>query len=350
MDSLIGIIAFVLVLSAIVAIHEFGHLIAAKFYNVYCAEFAIGMGPLVYQKKGKETVYSIRALPIGGYVAMAGETEQQNDIFPTDLPKERMITGLNPWKRMVVQLAGIFMNLVLGFVIFTIVFSMWGSPSEASTYVASVMTDSPAQVAGFKVGDEIIELVVNDRLITVESYDYMTLSSEEESLERIYTVLRDDETVKLTVTPTFDEASQRYLVGVSFGAKALNFFEAIQAGFSYTIESMLLIFTVIRQLFVGQGLENLSGPVGIYTATSQVAAQGFVPLLYFTGILSVNVGVLQLLPLPALDGGRVVFSLWEAITGKPVNQKLETMLIVGSFVLLFLLIILVTFKDIITLL
>ena len=113
---------------------------------------------------------------------------------------------------------------------------------------------------------------------------------------------------------------------------------------------MLLIFTVIRQLFVGQGLENLSGPVGIYTATSQVAAQGFVPLLYFTGILSVNVGVLQLLPLPALDGGRVVFSLWEAITGKPVNQKLETMLIVGSFVLLFLLIILVTFKDIITLL
>lgn len=349
MEGLRGIISFVLVLGGIVAIHEFGHLLAAKYFNVYCAEYSIGMGPLLFQRKGKETKYSLRLLPIGGYVAMAGESEQETDMFPPDLPAERTVTGLNPWKRIIVQLAGILMNLVLGVVIFTIVFTISGSPYASSNKIVSVLDDSPASEAGLQVGDRITAMIVDSKVIEVNDYDDMALSEEEAMLPRIYTIDRASDEIEISVMPEFNEANDQYLVGISFGSQEINFLQAIGVGVKYAADSSLLIFKVIGDLFGGVGFENLSGPVGIYTVTSQVASQGLLPLFFFTGILSVNVGILQLLPLPALDGGRVVFSLWEAITGKPVNQKLETVLILASFALLFLLIIVVTYKDIIQL-
>ncbi|NLC05705.1 MAG: site-2 protease family protein [Erysipelothrix sp.] len=349
MEMFRGLISFVLVLGVVVAVHEFGHLLAAKFFNVYCAEYAIGMGPLLFQVKGKETKYSLRLLPVGGYVAMAGESEQESSLFPDDLDPKRTITGINPWKRIVVQLAGIFMNLVLGVIVFTLVFFMSGSPFETSSKVVNIMENSPAESSGFEVGDIVTTMTVDSRVIEVNEFSDMALEEEDVSKERQYTVLRDGVEKEITVTPEWNEENNQYLVGVSFGAKSINIFESIVVGLRYTVSASLLIFSVLKDLFAGIGLENLSGPVGIYTATSQVAAQGLVSLVFFTGILSVNVGILQLLPLPALDGGRVVFSLWEAITGRPVNKKLETTLILVSFLLLFALIIFVTYKDILNL-
>lgn len=349
MDMLISIVSFVLVLGVIVAVHELGHLIAAKMFNVYCAEFAIGMGPKLYSWQGKETKYSLRLLPIGGYVAMAGETEQDTDLFPNDLPSERTVTGVNPWKRIIIQIAGVVMNLLLGIVIFAFVFNLWGSPYESSREIAQVLDGSPAKQAGLQPGDVITAMHIDGETVVVESYEDMDLASDDVAKERGYTVVRDGEEMTFTMTPAFDTDSESYLVGIAFGAKSVGFFESLKIGVLYTWEAMTLIVSVVRGLFVGIGFENLSGPVGIYTATSQFASEGIIPLVFFTGIMSVNIGVVQLLPLPALDGGRVVFSLWEAITGKPVNQKLEMVLILGSFALLFLLIIMITFKDIINL-
>lgn len=350
MQTILNVLAFVLVLGAIVAIHELGHLIAAKIFNVYCAEYSIGMGPKLFQIKGKETKYSIRLLPIGGYVMMAGETEAEQDLFPDDLPPERTVTGLNPWKRIIVQLAGVLMNLLLGVVIFTIVFSFNGNPYKASNEVLGILENSPAEAAGIELGDTIVSVTLEGQeSITVTEYDDMDFVGNEATISRIYEVDRNGEILSFEVTPTYFEDRDQYLVGLSFGAQEIGLISAFGVGFRYMIDSSLLIFEVIGQLFRGTGFENVAGPLGIYNVTSQVASQGFIPLLYLTGVLSVNVGIIQLVPLPALDGGRVVFSLWEAITGKPVSQKLEGVLILASFALLFLLIIFVTYKDILNL-
>lgn len=199
MSGIVNLLWFVLILGAIVIVHEFGHLLAAKKFGVYCKEFSIGMGPLLWQKQKGETAWSIRALPIGGFVAMAGEDEESDEKDELDIPFERTLNGIKPWKQVIVMAAGAFMNVLLAWLIFIGITAYQGSVSvPPKPIVASVVENSPAQKAGFHVGDEII------RLENKSKKETLTPDSTREIMEFLhisrgitYTVLRDGKQVTL---------------------------------------------------------------------------------------------------------------------------------------------------------
>lgn len=340
---------FILILGIIITLHELGHLIAAKMFNVYCREFAIGMGPKLFSKKTAETEYSLRALPLGGYVAMAGEPDE-DDLMPKDLPYERTLPGISAPKRMIVYLAGIFMNILLFIVAFTIFFSITGiaDAEKTTSIINDVNVNSPAEKVGMKVNDEIIGVRIQGKYYEVSDYKTLKEATQDNTGELTYIVKRDSKTLEFKVTPELDKEMNEYLVGISFTvpAKKLNILESVGYSLQFLVTFSIMIFQTIANLFVGKGLEQLGGPIRIYQETAKVANLGFTPLIAMLGSLSLNVAIFNLIPIPALDGGRVLLTLWELITGKPVNKEIENKLITVSFVLLLALMVLIIFKDI----
>ncbi len=352
MEFIKNISIFVVLMGLLVLVHELGHLIAAKIFKVYCAEFAIGMGPKVYSYQGKETKYSIRLLPLGGYVSMAGEHDGELTIFPEDLPKSRYLNGIAPIKRIIVLISGVIMNIFLGILLFSLVFSLYATPGHTSNVIASVTPDSPAAKAGLREDDEIIQVVVNGETYPVNKYEDLRLATTNNQNMIEYTIKRNGETLTYQITPIYMEQANAYQVGIGFEGvpgERINFFSAIGLAFSYSFQMIKLIFVALVQLFRGIGLNNMSGPIGIFKETSAVANYGPWALVQLTALLSINLGVFNILPIPALDGGRILFVLYEMITGKPANKRIESALIIGSFVLLLALIIFVSIQDIVKL-
>jgi len=340
---------FILVLGVIVLIHEIGHLITAKFFNVYCKEFAIGMGPKIFSKKFNETEYSIRALPLGGFVAMAGEEGVDDNV-----PFERSILGIAPWKRMIVMLAGIFMNFVLAFIIFVGIYAYQGYAVEApKPIVAGTIENSPAEAAGFLANDEIKKISFSDgtSVIPKDFYEIITYI-------QMYTdtttflVNRDGIDLSISVTPELIVEENRYYLGIEMPSATrveINFLQTFKYGaleVSNTVNSM--VFTLTR-LVRGIGLNAISGPIGIYQVTATQASYGLLNILYLMGLLSINVAIFNLLPLPILDGGRVVLTVYEMIFKKPMSKKVEQALMVLSIGMLLLLMAFVTLQDILRL-
>ena len=341
-----NILYFVFVLGVIVLIHEIGHLITAKFFNVYCKEFAVGMGPKIVSKKFGETEYSIRAFPLGGFVSMAGE-----EGVDTDISFERSILGIKPWKRMIVMLAGIFMNFVLASVIFIGIYMVQGYAVEApKPIISGIIADSPSEQAGFVKGDEIVKITFIDgtSIVPEDFYEIITYIQMYTG-ETTFTVDRDGKLIDITVQPAFIEEENRYYLGLEIPpatAIEINAFQAIGYGFKEvknTVDDM--VFTLSR-LVRGIGLNAVSGPIGIYQVTAQQASYGFINILYLMGLLSINVAIFNLLPLPILDGGRVVLTLYEWIFKKPMSKKVEQALMMISVGLLLLLMAFVTMQDI----
>ncbi len=351
------IIYFILVFGSIIVIHELGHLIAAKSFNVYCEEFAFGMGPKLFSKKGKETTYSIRLLPIGGFVAMAGEADA--DFDQSAIPKERTIKGISKWKQIIVMLAGVFMNFVLALVLFIGVNIM--SPYKqlpTQPIVSAVEAGGVAEEANFLANDEIIKVVYpSGKTVYPKDFSevgmYFPLFPEEE-IE--FLVKRGSEEITLFVTPTLDENSGRYLIGISGTAGEvveLSFGQSLAEGFKDFRNSSTLIFDGFKFLVQGVGLNQLSGPIGIIDQTDQIMnqaqtlKQSILILMTLIATFSVNLGIVNLFPLPMFDGGRVVITLFEIIFRKDVNEKLENVLMLGSFAIMILLLLLTTYNDII---
>lgn len=340
---------FALVLGVIVLIHEIGHLVTAKLFNVYCKEFAVGMGPKIFSKKFKETEYSIRALPLGGFVAMAGEEGVDDNV-----PFERSILGIAPWKRMIVMLAGIFMNFVLAFVLFVGIYAYQGYAVEApKPIIAGTMADSPADKAGFMANDLIKKITFSDGTTVIPSdfYEIITyIQMYTDTTE--FVVDRNGTEVTISVTPEFIEAENRYYLGITMPSATrvdINILGALKYGaleVGNTVESM--VFTLTR-LIRGIGLNAISGPIGIYQVTATQASYGLINILYLMGLLSINVAIFNLLPLPILDGGRVVLTLYELVFKKPMSKKVEQILMVISIGLLLLLMAFVTLQDILRL-
>lgn len=343
------ILYFIFVLGVIVLIHEIGHLLTAKLFNVYCKEFAIGMGPKLWSRKFKETEYSIRALPLGGFVAMAGEEGVDDNV-----PFERSILGIKPWKRMIVMLAGIAMNFVLAFVIFVGIYAYQGQAVEApKPIIVGTVENSPAEAAGFLSNDFIKKVIFSDgsSVIPKDFYEIITYI-------QMYTdtttfiVDRDGQELNISVTPEFIETENRYFLGLempSASVKKISFIESFKYGaieVSNTVNSM--VFTITR-LVRGIGLNAISGPIGIYQVTATQASYGLLNILYLMGLLSINVAIFNLLPLPILDGGRVVLTFYEMIFKKPMSKKIEQALMVLSIALLLLLMAFVTLQDILRL-
>lgn len=342
---------FILVLSVIIVIHELGHLVAAKIFHVYCYEFSLGMGPKLFSYQGKETKYTLRLIPIGGYVAMAGEQEDDMALYESiEVPQSRTIKAIAKWKRIIIMLAGIAMNFILAWIIVAgLLLNMGGYVKSAPPVVGAVVEQGPADLAGLQSGDLIKKVVFEDgTVIKPKTFVDISMFTQTYGGQMTYTVERNGETVDFVVQGV-DNGNGAYLVGIQSQQPEVVKVTFLNAGiysFDYIQDLTRSIFTSLSRLVQGKGLDQLSGPVGIYEVTSQQAAKGLSDLLLLVAMLSLNVGIFNLLPLPILDGGRVVLIFAEMIIGKPLNKKFELGIMAVSMALLLGLMVFATWQDI----
>ena len=365
MSFIITILAALLVFSAVIAIHEFGHFTVAKLCGIQVNEFSIGMGPVLWKKNHKGTQYSLRALPVGGFVALEGEEspesqqaeaahtvqeqpapETEASVQPTGIP----LNEAPVWQRALVMVAGAVMNFVLGFVVLVILVAAQEGAITSKT-IYSIENDALCGQTGLQAGDEIV--AVNGRRCFVAN-DIIYELVRTEQYRADFTVLRDGQTVELPdvqFDTWTDEAGQ---VHMSLGFTVYGLAKTPRNVLREAGNSMLyygrIIFTSLADLLRGrESINNLSGPVGIVTAIGQAASYGWQDLLQMLALITINLGILNLLPFPALDGGKVVFLAIEGITGHAVPEKLQGSLTVAAFALLFGLMIFATYNDIIRL-
>lgn len=330
---MITLISSLVVFLLVVMLHEFGHFTVAKLSGIKVNEFSIGMGPKLFQKQKGETSYSLRALPIGGYVAMEGEEESSHD--------PRSFNNAPILKRMAVVLAGAFMNFILAFLAFTIIFSIVG---YGSNEIDTVIKDSPAEIAGLKAGDKIVEI---DKIKTKDIYDINSLIRDKKDEEINLKINRNGENLNINLKPRYSEENKMYLIGITSKLKH-SFFKSIELGAKRTGEMSLMFLKSLKMIFDGSfKMEYLSGPVGVVQMIGSESSKGFLNFLQILALISVNLGVFNLIPIPALDGGKFLFLLIEALRGKPINEKFEQGLsLIGISILFSLMIYVTIFNDI----
>ena len=363
MSFLITLIAALFVFSAVIAIHEFGHFTVAKLCGIQVNEFSIGMGPAIWKKIHKGTQYSLRALPVGGYVALEGEESpesQQAEAAREDPalenpipPEQRTGKSLNEapvWQRMLVMAAGAFMNFVLGFVVLLILILAQEGPITSKTIYA-IQDGALCGQTGLQAGDEVV--AVNGRRCFVAN-DMIYELVRTEQYRADFTVKRNGQTVELPdvqFDTWQDEDGQTHMsLGFTvYGIEKTPLSVLKEAGNSVLYYGRI-IFTSLADLLRGrESINNLSGPVGIVSAIGQAASYGWQDLLQMLALITINLGIFNLLPFPALDGGKVVFLAIEGITGHAVPEKLQGSLTVAAFALLFGLMLFATYNDIVRL-
>ena len=419
---LVGILSFAFVLGTAILIHEIGHFIAARKFGVMCHEFAIGMGPIIFKKRKGETLYTVRALPLGGFVSMAMDDLESdivnigeeiglvfNDqgevmelhldvatapdairgklITPTDelsrdlsvavilengekatypvirdamyiegeidqvqyiAPTDRRLESKPKLQRIIIMIAGAIMNFILAYAFVFIVGAFMGEATGLTNELYLVEVGSPAYVAGLEAGDVIVSydgMEVNNGSQLVEAIN----SSDEVEIEFV----RDGVVHSSTVAPNSVDRNGEmvYVIGISIVPEVSH---SIGGTFRFAWNQFAsgfeMIFSTLGMLFTGEaGVGDLSGPVGIATMTAQFAAQGILPLFIFASLINVNVGIFNLLPLPALDGGRIVFVVIEAIIGRPVDNRVEGRIHVLGLILFMILFVVTTFNDVLRL-
>lgn len=332
---IIAIIMFLL----LVTIHEFGHFIVAKLSDIKVNEFSVGMGPEIVSNQKEETKYSLRLLPIGGYCAMEGEDDESND--------PRSYDNAPAFKRFLTILAGPMMNLFLALIVFTIVAFNSGTTTNS---VGGFTDDSKAKEAGIILDDEILSVgdsKINEFAdISKALTSFYEVNSKTDPVK--VKVKRDGDEKSFDIIPSFDD-NMVYL-GLTSKMRSVGFFEAIGLGFKETGRNIKLIFKVLGELFTGKlSFGALSGPVGVVKEIGNQAENGVMNVLYFLAYISVNLAVFNLIPFPALDGSKIFINLYEMITKKRVNKKIEEKVTIVGFVILLSLILIVTIKDIFTL-
>ena len=410
-------IAFIIIFGSIVFFHELGHFIFAKRAGIMVREFAIGFGPKIFGMTKGETLYTIRLLPMGGYVRMAGEdldsvelqpgyrlgirvnkdnkidqiVLNQNKQFPdmlfleverSDLMKDMYIEGYDEEERLVryqvarnaviienntetfiapydrqfgsktvgqralTIFAGPLFNFILAFFIFLALGLIQGIPTN-EPIITTVVDDSPAEMAGMKDGDLVKEIDG----VQITEWEQLSNAVRESANEPMtFVVERDGMMEELMITPkeVSTEEGKVTQIGVTYQSPyEKNPIGAIAFGAEQTYELTKRIFTILGTLITGSfSIDDLSGPVGIYQATDTVAQLGVFNLMYWAAALSINLGIMNLLPLPALDGGRLLFFLFEAVRGKPIDKQKEGMVHFVGIMLLMVLMVVVTWNDI----
>ena len=359
MSFIVTFIAAVFVFSAVIAIHEFGHFMVAKLCGVQVNEFSIGMGPVLCKRVRKGTQYSIRALPVGGFVALEGEESPESkqaeenlsvvsdgEVSPSGIP----LNEAPVWQRALIMLAGAGMNFVLGFVVMAILITAQSEPIT-SKVLYQVEENALCGQTGLQAGDKI--LAVNGRRCFVAN-DILYELMRTEDYTADFTVLRDGKKVELPGvqfdTWQDDRGETHMSLGFTvYGIKKTPLNVLKEAGNSVLYYGRI-IFASLSDLLRGrESINDLSGPVGIVTAIGQAASYGWQDLLELLVLITVNLGIFNLLPFPALDGGKVVFLLIEGVTGHAVPEKIQSGLTVAAFALLFGLMIFATYNDILRL-
>ena len=350
MGTILSIITFILMLGILIFVHEFGHFITAKKSGVHIHEFAIGMGPLIKTIEGKDGIkYSIRALPIGGFVQMAGEVYEDDDT--NKIPKDKFMCNKPWWQRLIILCAGVFNNFLLAIIILFFL-ALFVDVAAVSPVIKEVAKDSPIAAAGIVAGDKIVEV---DGTKT-PSWDKATLllSIDEEKTEYDITVKhkngkKDTYKVKADIVEKEKGVKSKFF-GISIGEQGKGFKNAIKYAFQKFYATIDQMFYTVINLFTGKiSINALSGPVGIYEVVDESRKTGMSNVVFLTAYLSINLGLMNILPIPALDGGHVLFVLIELITRKKVNEKVEAITTTIFFCLLMLLMLYVTIHDIIRL-
>ena len=317
----------------------------AKKAGVYIYEFSIGMGPQLFKWKSKkdETMYSIRLLPIGGFVQMAGE-----EIDPDEnIPKEKRMQSKTWLQRFSIMIAGIFFNFVLAIVLLFVVGLINGTPQK-ETYIGVIDKNSSAYNAGLRENFEILQ-VNGKKASTKDILSLELIANVKKEVEIKYKDENGNVEIAKFKADTVDEnGTTNYKYGFSLiNQKQRGFFSSIKYAFTKTIELIEYMFFVIWYLITGKiSLTNLSGPIGIFTMVGETAKEGLINLVYLMAIISVNVGFINFLPLPAFDGGRILFLIIEKIKGSPVNPKIENIIHTVGLGLLMLLMVFITYNDI----
>lgn len=431
MTILVTILAFIVTIAFLVLIHEWGHFFAARRFGVWVHQFAIGMGPAIWKRKFSETEYSLRLLPIGGYVRMAGEDRESEE--DRAVPPERLFTAKPAWQRMMIVLAGPVMNIIAAIFIMIAVVAIFGlSYLEVAGFV-EIAPGRPSPAEGrLQIGDKI-ERVQNETIYSIAQLQRVIRTAEGQPIE--IAVRRGDQLVKATVTPAWSDRDGRYIIGVNFapfsttnkiaelkpeaflarqglqtgdrilsingiavqsfwqirdlllkseravltierGGQTLmlppillagrtereildgvapelwqrrpNLLEAILLGTQRSWDSVVALYNAVRDIFA-QRLspgQALSGPVGIAGILGQALQFGWVTFFSLVALLSLNLGLFNLLPIPALDGSRIVFLLIEMIRRKPIPPEREGLVHYIGFIVLMGLIVLITYNDI----
>ena len=423
MSYLITIVSFIIVFGVLVTVHEYGHMFFAKRAGIMCPEFAIGMGPKIFSFRKDETLYTIRLLPVGGYVRMAGDgleeppvqpgmnvkikLNEQDEIthiilddqhkfqkieaievkrcdFKDDLyiegitaydnerhhfniakkayfvengsliqiaPSHRQFTHKKPLPKFLTLFAGPLFNFILALVLFIGLAYYQGTPTPT---VKQLADNYPAQEAGLKAGDKIVQVghyKIND------FSDIQSALNKTKDHQTTIKIVRDGHTKSLDVTPKKQVIKQTKLNSITsyvLGFQPANehsLFKPLALGVQQFLDASVLIFkavgTMIGSIFTGSfTFDMLNGPVGIYHNVDSVVKQGIIALTYYTALLSVNLGIMNLLPIPALDGGRILFVIYEAIFRRPVNKKAETAIIAVGAIFVVIIMVLVTWNDI----
>lgn len=410
------VISFILIFGALVFFHELGHLIFAKRAGILCREFAIGFGPKVFSFKKGETVYTIRLLPIGGFVRMAGEDPEMIDVKPgyhvgllfnqkgevekiilnhkdkypdakiievekADVEHEMFITGyedeeerlqrfevsktsyfvvdgeeiqIAPYNRQFASktlgqrtlaiIAGPFMNFVLAFVVLFLLGFIQGAPIN-EPILGEITSDGSAKEAGLRQGDVVKSIAGTP---VDEWRDVVEIVRENPEKELPFVIERNGETIEFSVTPEARMVGEETvgLIGV-YSPVEKTLLGSLKFGVTETYRWTKEILFSLGKLITGQfSIEMLSGPVGIYDMTGKIAQTGIINLLNWTALLSINLGIMNLLPIPALDGGRLLFFAIEAVRGKPIDRQKEGIVHFIGFALLMLLMLVVTWNDI----
>lgn len=412
-----GIIAFIFIFGVIVIVHEFGHFYFAKKSGILVREFAIGMGPKIFAHIGKDgTAYTIRILPLGGYVRMAGWGEDKTEIktgtpVTLSLDKEGIVTRINLsqkilddaglpmnvtaydveerleitglvldesktfsvdhdativeedgtevriapldvqyqnasiWGRLITNFAGPMNNFILGFVAFVLFFFLQGGVPDYTTNHVTIVEGSAAQQSGLVTGDQI--LAINGE--KVSDYDAITtaIAKASQDVKEAPTLALEvsHEKEKRTVHVTTQEQDGRYYLGVSPVLKT-GFVDKVVGGFKETISTSLLVVRALKNIIAQFDLNKLGGPVAIYQISSQAADNGWGSVLRLLAMLSINLGIFNLIPIPALDGGKIVINLIEAIRRKPLKQETESYITLAGVAVMVILMIAVTWNDI----
>ena len=336
---LVTIILLVILFVFLIFPHELGHFIAAKICDVKVNEFAFGMGPAIYQKQGDETLYSIRAVPLGGYCALEGEdTEEAND-------DPRSFSNKKWWQKIIILLAGAGMNVFIAF----LAFCLYAGISGAATNTLSEVTPGgPADKAGIMAGDTIIAVEEIETDNWYEVYDALDASLKgEEPVE--LTVKRGSEVQTYTMVPELTEEGT-YKIGITAGISHSPIL-AIKNGGSLTVNITKGLFGALKGLFQTENvLEEVSGPIGMAQVVSETRTYGGSFFLYILGIISLNLAIFNLLPFPALDGGRIIFVFIRLFTGKAISDKVESVVHTIGFAVLIFLAIIISGSDIMKLL
>ena len=364
MSVFITFAAALLIFGAVIAIHEFGHFAMAKLCGVQVNEFSIGMGPALIKTYRKGTQYTLRLLPVGGFVALEGEespestqaeggNEDAAPAIPPEVLAQRTGKPLNEaavWQRMLVMAAGAVMNFVLGFVVLLLLISLRSEPIT-SKVIYAVEDNALCGQTGLQAGDEIV--AVNGRHCFVAN-DMLYELMRTESYRAAFTVRRDGKLVELPDVQfdTWQDAQGQTHMTLGFTVYGLKKTpkNVLKEATNSVIYYGRIIYTSLADLLRGrESINDLSGPVGIVTAIGQAASYGWEDVFELLALITINLGVLNLLPFPALDGGKIVFLLIEAVTGHAVPEKIQGSLTVAAFALLFGLMLFATYNDIVRL-